>query len=240
MNNLSFTEQQYAALELSKEAAKELIEFSKYQLLSLLKSDLSYAEIVSQLLPWHNITKKATASTRRWALLIALSDLKKTEIFTQEELAPYIQKRKSQWWKKSVQNLYHVHGTIPLSDQEKELLVELQLSNPFLKWSQLDLDAIQKFCLEKTHHSRTKDYLSKILRSKMDKKVILTYTDDEKKKIIELYYEYFSKKIWKRLPAWTYPAITKTINEQYKNNRTPAAIESFINSYIKSNFHESL
>ena len=190
MNNLSFTEQQYAALELSKEAAKELIEFSKYQLLSLLKSDLSYAEIVSQLLPWHNITKKATASTRRWALLIALSDLKKT--------------------------------------------------NPFLKWSQLDLDAIQKFWLEKTHHSRTKDYLSKILRSKMDKKVILTYTDDEKKKIIELYYEYFSKKIWKRLPAWTYPAITKTINEQYKNNRTPAAIESFINSYIKSNFHESL
>ena len=135
MNNLSFTEQQYAALELSKEAAKELIEFSKYQLLSLLKSDLSYAEIVSQLLPWHNITKKATASTRRWALLIALSDLKKTEIFTQEELAPYIQKRKSQWWKKSVQNLYHVHGTIPLSDQEKELLVELQLSNPFLKSS---------------------------------------------------------------------------------------------------------
>ncbi len=240
MNSLSFTEQQYAALELSKEAAKELIEFSKYQLLSLLKSDLSYAEIVSKLLPWHTITTKATASTRRWALLIALSDLKKAKIFTQEELAPYIQKRKSEWWKKSIQNLYHVHGTIPLSDEEKELLVKLQLSNPFLKWSQLDLDAIQQFWLQKTDHLRTKDYLSKILRAKMDKKVILTYSDEEKEKIIKLYYEYFHKKVWKRLPAWTYPAITKIINEQYKTNRTPGAIENFINSYIKNNSHESL
>jgi hypothetical protein len=59
----------------------------------------------------------------------------------------------------------------------------------------LDLDAIQQFWLQKTDHLRTKDYLSKILRAKMDKKVILTYSDEEKEKIIKLYYEYYHKKV---------------------------------------------